>query len=205
MNLEFSTVDPERAKEILSSEAYRYLTSAQKAFVLSNLGKMRVRDPLMHSPGISCSSQELAIEFAKLGVIDDSFIWTHSCFHVEPVLIGLALDNGIKLPKTALMKAIESRSIEAIDLYIDRKLITKSELQEELSLFAKDLKFILDICNKYGFRRFTSHLWADYLSAADLLRLCDEKLISREGLKYNHKQKYLEVGRLKKIRKSQRG
>lgn len=204
MNIQFSTINHSRAKEMLDSDAYKHLSQEQKEFILKNLGEMRVMDPAMHGAGISCTSEKLAVEFAKLGKIDDYFCWTHSCRSINPTLIALALDSGVPLPTTAVVIAIERCSDVAIALYMERKLIDKKALQEALGTFGKNAGFVRKMCNLYGIKKVSPFSLAASCTSVDLLGLIDVGIISHQSLRFYNRDKYNEIVILKKKRKQVR-
>ena len=48
MNISFSTIAHNNAKEYLSRDCFKWLNDKQKAYILNNLGDIRVQDPMMY-------------------------------------------------------------------------------------------------------------------------------------------------------------
>lgn len=67
MHITFSTICPYRAKELLATKGYNYLSQEAKDYVIKHIGEIRVQDPIMYpKPNLEFHGKNAKIHHDKV-------------------------------------------------------------------------------------------------------------------------------------------
>ena len=201
---QFATKCSTRAKEMLNHESFNHISQEQKEFILANLGKVRVMDPLMHGGGkLSFEDSQTMMDFLKIYVPNpDSFMFNHQYISLSKELVSWGLDQGFTSYKYALSAAVNKNHSDLIDLYIQRGIHSKEEAAREIS-FSSSIRAetILKFVETHGPTKF-NNLWClKDMSAQDAFSLIEKKIISHKGLMYSNRELYNKIVLIKKNNK----
>lgn len=202
MRIEFSTTCIQNAKNYLSHESFNHFSEEQKAYILANLGRIRVLDPAMHSGGnLRFDSSATMLEFIKLFPVDtENYMFRHSYLNPNLELIKHGVSLGLKISSFSLKQVCKRGLQDILDYYIAENLVETIQVVDDLiyndemnfDFFVKNYSLLRNKRIQNPFRLI------ELFSAQELILLNDRKWITLNDIKYSCNEKYNEIMRIKR-------
>lgn len=202
MLIQFSTTSDTYAKQYLAHESFKHLDENQKTYILNNLGKVRVLDPMMHGGGkLSFSDNQEMTDFCKIGTHNPvSFMFNCSYVSLNLELIKFGLAKGYPYDKLSLGKVIDCNNQEILDYYLQEKLVTPAQVISELESGKCSFEFFKTNYPRHAQKIEYYSSIVQRFTASEVLELCDLKLLAANGIVYADREKHNQVIQLKKMR-----